>query len=124
LPKVWRDCAVTAIPNHGRRFALAATGTLGGVVVILRRAMEYAFVTGREMLHSLTKKQNTKPRTPLMPVSRRDASPRRSTRLEAAGFGPRLLDGSGVAPVAAVGWWLETLREDGAGSRATVMRDE
>ena len=95
---------------------LAATGTLAMlmVVVIGRRAMEYAFVRpGREMLWSpLDKETKYKAKSTVdVPVYRgADAIAAQVNKaVEGAGFGPAAIAmmGAGVALVwAAVGWWL------------------
>jgi AAA family ATP:ADP antiporter len=100
----------------GGFLALAATGTLTvlAVVVVLRRAMEYAFVRpGREMLWSpLDKETKYKAKNTVdVPVYRgADAlSAQLDKALNAAGFTPAALAlvGAGVAAVwAAIGWWL------------------
>jgi ATP:ADP antiporter, AAA family len=109
---------VTAIPliMVGGFILLAATGTLAMlmVVVIGRRAMEYAFVRpGREMLWSpLDKETKYKAKSTVdVPVYRgADAIAAQVNKaVEGAGFGPAAIAmmGAGVALVwAAVGWWL------------------
>jgi ATP:ADP antiporter, AAA family len=109
---------VTAIPliMVGGFLALAASGTLAvlATVVILRRAMEYAFVRpGREMLWSpLDKETKYKAKNTVdVPVYRgADAIAAQVNKaVEAAGVGPAAIAtmGAGVALVwAAVGWWL------------------
>jgi AAA family ATP:ADP antiporter len=109
---------VTAIPliMVGGFLALAATGTLAvlATVVILRRAMEYAFVRpGREMLWSpLDKETKYKAKNTVdVPVYRgADAIAAQVNKaVEGAGVGPAAVAamGAGVALVwAAVGWWL------------------
>ncbi|HVF18509.1 MAG TPA: MFS transporter [Steroidobacteraceae bacterium] len=109
---------VTAIPliMVGGFLVLAATGTLVVlmVVVIGRRAMEYAFVRpGREMLWSpLDKETKYKAKSTVdVPVYRgADAIAAQVNKaVEAAGVGPAAIAmmGAGVALVwAAVGWWL------------------
>ncbi len=109
---------VTAIPliMVGGFLALAVTGTLGvlAVVVILRRAMEYAFVRpGREMLWSpLDRETKYKAKSTVdVPVYRgADAlSAQLNKALEGMGWGPAALAmlGAGVAAVwAMLGWWL------------------
>jgi ATP:ADP antiporter, AAA family len=109
---------VTAIPliMVGGFLLLAATGTLVVlmVVVIGRRAMEYAFVRpGREMLWSpLDRETKYKAKSTVdVPVYRgADAIAAQVNKaVEAAGAGPAAIAmmGAGVALVwAAVGWWL------------------
>lgn len=109
---------VTAIPliMVGGFLAIAASGTLVvlAVVVILRRAMEYAFVRpGREMLWSpLDKETKYKAKSTVdVPVYRgADAlSAQVNKALDAGGFTPAALAvlGAGVAAVwALIGWWL------------------
>jgi AAA family ATP:ADP antiporter len=109
---------VTAIPliMVGGFIALAATGTLAvlAVVVIGRRAMEYAFVRpGREMLWSpLDKETKYKAKNTVdVPVYRgADAiSAQLNKLLEGIGWGPAALAmlGAGVAAVwAMLGLWL------------------
>lgn len=109
---------VTAIPLAmvAGFVALALSGTLAvlAVVVVLRRAMEYAFVRpGREMLWSpLDKEVKYKAKSTVdVPVYRgADAlSAQINKGLEAIGYGPAALAmlGAGVAAVwALVGWWL------------------
>lgn len=109
---------VTAIPliMVGGFLALAATGTLAvlAVVVILRRAMEYAFVRpGREMLWSpLDRETKYKAKSTVdVPVYRgADAlSAQLNKALEGMGWGPAALAvlGAGVAALwAMLGWWL------------------
>ena len=109
---------VTAIPliMVGGFVALAATGTLAvlAVVVILRRAMEYAFVRpGREMLWSpLDKETKYKAKSTVdVPVYRgADAlSAQLNKALEGIGWGPAALAllGAGVAALwAMLGLWL------------------
>jgi AAA family ATP:ADP antiporter len=119
---------VTAVPliMVGGFVAIAASGTLAvlAVVVVLRRAMEYAFVRpGREMLWSpLDKESKYKAKSTVdVPVYRgADAlSAQVNKGLEAIGFGPAGLAmlGAVVAALwAVVGWWLgrrfEAARED------------
>jgi ATP:ADP antiporter, AAA family len=109
---------VTVVPliMVGGFVAIAASGTLAvlAVVVVLRRAMEYAFVRpGREMLWSpLDKESKYKAKSTVdVPVYRgADAlSAQVNKGLEAIGFGPAGLAmlGAAVAALwALVGWWL------------------
>ncbi|HEY5807775.1 MAG TPA: Npt1/Npt2 family nucleotide transporter [Povalibacter sp.] len=109
---------VTAIPLAmvAGFAAIALSGTLAvlAVVVVLRRAMEYAFVRpGREMLWSpLDKETKYKAKSTVdVPVYRgADAlSAQINKGLEAIGFGPAALAmlGAAVAALwALVGWWL------------------
>jgi ATP:ADP antiporter, AAA family len=109
---------VTVVPliMVGGFVALALSGTLAvlAVVVIGRRAMEYAFVRpGREMLWSpLDKESKYKAKSTIdVPVYRgADAlSAQVNKALEAIGFGPSSLAllGAAVAAVwAVIGWWL------------------
>lgn len=109
---------VTAVPliMAGGFLALAATGTLAvlALVVILRRAMEYAFVRpGREMLWSpLDKETKYKAKNTVdVPVYRgADAIAAQVNKaVEGAGVGPAAVAamGAGVALLwAGVGWWL------------------
>jgi ATP:ADP antiporter, AAA family len=109
---------VTVVPliMVGGFLALAASGTLAvlATVVILRRAMEYAFVRpGREMLWSpLDKETKYKAKNTVdVPVYRgADAIAAQVNKaVEAAGVGPAAIAamGAGVALVwAGVGWWL------------------
>jgi AAA family ATP:ADP antiporter len=109
---------VTAVPliMVGGFLALAATGTLAmlAIVVIGRRAMEYAFVRpGREMLWSpLDSETKYKAKNTVdVPVYRgADAVAAQINKaVEAAGVGPAAVAmmGAGVALVwAGVGWWL------------------
>jgi len=100
----------------GGFLALAATGTLAmlAIVVVLRRALEYAFVRpGREMLWSpLDKETKYKAKSTVdVPVYRgADAiSAQVNKAVEAAGAGPAAIAvmGAGVALLwAGVGWWL------------------
>jgi ATP:ADP antiporter, AAA family len=98
-------------------FALiAATGTLAvlGVVVVMRRTLEYAFVRpGREMLWSpLDKETKYKAKNTVdVPVYRGAdaASAQLDKALNAAGFAPASLAmiGAGVAALwGLIGWWL------------------
>ncbi|MFL6578510.1 MAG: NTP/NDP exchange transporter [Povalibacter sp.] len=109
---------VTVVPliMVGGFVAIAVSGTLAtlAVVVVLRRAMEYAFVRpGREMLWSpLDKESKYKAKSTIdVPVYRgADAlSAQVNKALEAIGFGPAglALLGAVVAALwAGVGWWL------------------
>jgi ATP:ADP antiporter, AAA family len=109
---------VTVVPliMVGGFVAIAVSGTLAvlAVVVVLRRAMEYAFVRpGREMLWSpLDKESKYKAKSTVdVPVYRgADAlSAQVNKALEAIGFGPAglALLGAAVAALwAVVGWWL------------------
>jgi ATP:ADP antiporter, AAA family len=115
---------VTAVPlvMAGGFVLLAATGTLAVlmVVVIGRRAMEYAFVRpGREMLWSpLDKETKYKAKSTVdVPVYRgADAIAAQVNKaVEAAGVGPAAIAmmGAGIALIwAAVGWWLGRRCED------------
>lgn len=123
---------VTAIPliMVGGFLALAVTGTLGvlAVVVILRRAMEYAFVRpGREMLWSpLDRETKYKAKSTVdVPVYRgADAlSAQLNKALEGMGWGPAALAmlGAGVAAVwAMLGWWLGRRFEKTTGGKSVT----
>ncbi len=123
---------VTVVPliMVGGFVALALSGTLAvlAVVVIARRAMEYAFVRpGREMLWSpLDRESKYKAKSTIdVPVYRSaDAlSAQVNKALEAIGFGPAALAmlGAAVATVwALVGWWLAR-RFEPAGKESTTV---
>ncbi len=123
---------VTVVPliMVGGFVALALSGTLAvlAVVVIMRRAMEYAFVRpGREMLWSpLDRESKYKAKSTIdVPVYRSaDAlSAQVNKALEAIGFGPAALAmlGAAVAAVwALVGWWLAR-RFEPAGKESTTV---
>lgn len=123
---------VTAIPliMVGGFLALAVTGTLGvlAVVVILRRAMEYAFVRpGREMLWSpLDRETKYKAKSTVdVPVYRgADAlSAQLNKALEGMGWGPAALAmlGAGVAALwAMLGWWLGRRFEKTTGGKSVT----